>query len=510
MSGTPVKIGPFLNGLNTLNEPTTVADTECVELTNFDIDLDGSVVNRPSVSTITTGVAGGYHYLGTFTHTNGTIYFIYQTGTSAKAYDVAGNTWTTINSNIIVNNCLQYLNKLWLVADLASATSGGYWDPSGGFNAVASMPKGIFGCIYKERLFIATGVSSTNPSRINFSGAANFSSWNTGTDFFDVANGDGQAIIRIHSWNNQIAIFKQNSTYTFGYDSAPTKGVTQLQSSTIGIASSWALAEYEGNLYILWGNYLYSIINWNWDQLNTKVPFSYYSYKTKTSWTDFTLSIINNRLVVRFYDNFYVYGLKTRAFSLWRYNESSYTPSIFIRYPLLDPTSGQTFFIAANYDKASSYLYKLVDTVYSNTAVESFTCSIVTKTYDFNVPYTFKRLFHWGVDLLSKSTINFYVIPTVYSIPITWGYLKSNGIKWSQLKTWARPLDFSINVSDSTSSANPSGVRTYIKLIKSLRFRQIAFKLTSVVDGTSTTSPLRIFSITAFTSNKELVTKKIS
>lgn len=509
MSGTPVKIGPFLGGLNTLNEPTTIADTECAELFNFDVDLDGSIVSRPPISTITSVTVGGTQYLGTFTTATGTVYFIYQTGTSCRAYDVAGNAWTTINNNILVNNCVQYQNKLWLIADITSATNGGSWEPVGGFTLVAAMPRGVWGCVYKERLFIATGTTSANPSRINFSGAANFSSW-TGTDFFDVASGDGQGIVRIHSFNNQIAIFKQNSTYSFGYDSSPSKGVTEIRSSTIGIASSWALAEYESNLYIVWGNFLYAIINWNWDQLNTKVPFLLYSYKAKVSWIDCTLCIVNNRLIVRFYDNFYVYGLKTRAFSIWRFDTASYTPSYFVRYPYLDPITGLTFYLASNYDKSSSTIYRLIDTVNNNSAIESFTCSLITKTYDFNVPYTFKRLFHWGVDLLSKSQVNFKVIPTVYNIPILWSSLKSSGTKWSQLKTWARPLDVSIDVTDSATSANPSNIRTYIKLVKSLRFRQIAFKLTSTIDGTNTTSPLRIFSITAFTSNKELVSRKIS
>ncbi len=508
MSGTPVKIGPFVNGLNILNEPTTIADTECVELINFDVDLDGSIVSRPPIVEIDNGIPGGSHYIGMFISSTGTVYFIYQIGTSCRAYDVAGNSWSTISSNIIASNCVQYQNKLWIVADISSATNGGSWEPVGGFVVVASMPRGIFSCIYKERLFIATGPGSTNPSRINFSGAANFSSW-TGTDFFDVANGDGQYILRIHSWAGQIAVFKQNSTYTFGYDSLPAKGVTQLQSSTIGITATWALAEYENTLFVLWGNYLYSITNWNWDQVNVKVPFSLYSYKIKTSWTDFTISVVNNRLVIRYFDNFYIYGLKTRAFSMWRFNKASYTPSSFIRYPLIDTATGQTFFVAADYDKSKSRLYKLVD-VLDGAAIETFDCSVVTKTYDFNVPYTFKRLFHWGVDLFSKTPVQFKVIPIAYSIPVTWGQLKTNHAKWSALKTWGRVLDFSLDVTDSASTANPANVRTYIKLLKSLRFRQLAFKIVSTVDGSVNTGPLRVFSVTAFTSNKELVTKKIS
>lgn len=504
MTGAPVRIGPFTGGLNTLNEPSQIQDTECVELFNLEVDLDGSVVNRPALSSLAAPTTGGSVYLGTYISTTGITYFIYQIGITCRAYDVAANSWSTINSNIVVSNTVQYLNKLWLIAATSSATNGGSWDPSGGFSLVASMPRGIYGTVYKERLFIATGPSSTNPSRVNFSGAANFSTW-SGTDFFDVANGDGQAILRIHSWNSQIVIFKQFSTYTFGYDSSPTRGVAAMQSSTIGIASPHSLSEYEGNLYIIWGNYLYSIVNWSWEQLNVKVPFTYYSYKTKVSSSDFTLSIIGNRLIARFYDNFYVYGLKSRAFSIWRYNVASYTPSNFVRYPNLDATTGQTFYLAPDYDLSSSTIYKLIDSP-TNDASEQFVCSIITKTYSFDVPYTFKRLFHWGVDVLAETPVQFKVIPTAYNVPVTWGQLKDT-YTWSQLKTWARPIDTSLDVTDSADSANPSNIRTYIKLLKSLRFRQISFKLSTTVDGTKI---FRLFTIIAFTSNKEFVSRKIS
>ena len=66
MSGTPVKIGPFTNGLNILNEPTTIADTECVELLNFDVDLDGSIVSRPPIIAIANG--NRRHSLSRYVH----------------------------------------------------------------------------------------------------------------------------------------------------------------------------------------------------------------------------------------------------------------------------------------------------------------------------------------------------------------------------------------------------------------------------------------------------------
>ena len=508
MPGSPIKIGPFTNGLNTLGEPTTVADTECIELLNMDLDLDGSLVNRPPVTSTAMGFTGGALYLGTFVSpTSGSTFFIYQTGTVCRAYNAVTNSWTTILSNVLITSAVQYLNKMWLVADAASASNGGSWDDSAGFTAVAAIPRGVSAVVYKERFFVATGKGSTNPSRVNFSNAANFSTW-TGTDFFDVNNGDGQSIVKIYAYQGYIVVFKENSTFSFGYDSLPSKAVVQLQSGAVGIATAHALAEYENTLFIMHGNNVYSINNWNWDQVNIKVPFIYYSYKAKTSWSDFTLSVVGNRLICRFYDNFYIYGLKTRAFSLWRFNQSSFTPDRLIRFPYLDTTTGQTFYVSGAYDKSEGNIYRFIDDV-RTTNIETFDVAMTTKTYDLNVPYTFKRLHHWGVDILSKTVVNYKVFPTVYSIPVRWSQI--SGVKhWSEVNTWGRPISVDIDVTDSASTSNPANVRIFVRLLKSLRFRQISFRVATTVDGSTTTGPFRIFSITAFTSNKQLVPEKIN
>ena len=112
-------------------------------------------------------------------------------------------------------------------------------------------------------------------------------------------------------------------------------------------------------------------------------------------------------------------------------------------------------------------------------------CSVRSKTYNFNIPYAYKRLFWWGTDLLSKSNISAKLVSVT-----------STGS--------------SLDVSDSATISNILGIRMFVKFLKSIRFRQVAFDLSSVVDGTTTTGPFRIYSITAFVSNKEVSNKKIN
>jgi hypothetical protein len=116
----------------------------------------------------------------------------------------------------------------------------------------------------------------------------------------------------------------------------------------------------------------------------------------------------------------------------------------------------------------------------------------------------------WGIDLLSKSKVDVTVIPVTYGLPVRWNQLPPR--TWAQMSpgTWGAPLSISISVNDSVTLNNPTGVRMFVKYLKSLRFRQIQFVVTSTLDGTTLTGPLQIYSITGFIVNKQLVPAKIN
>jgi len=511
MPGTPVLIGPFSGGLNTYSEPTQIDDSEAVELTNFDIDLDGSLVSRPPCLSMPSASGLGGRLLGTYTTTTGTVYYvIIDLANNLKVYDVSsGAALYTIASNIECRCVVQYQNKLWVVATPNSANPGGTWDPVGGFTAVAAIARGDSATIYQERMFVSAGAQSTTASRINFSAPGNFSSWTAGTDFFDVNNGDGQAIVKIVTYGGRIVVFKLRSTWTFAYDSQPSKGKSEVVAANVGIAGPNCYAEFEGTIYVLYGATLYGVVNWNWNPINVKVPFTVFNSVARSTNSNVSVSLLGNRVICRYFDNFYVYNMRTRAFSLWRFSTADFTPDYWMQYPIIDPTANMYMYVAGSYDNGKTAWYKMIDTpTYSSG--ETFTCSLLTKTYDYKVPYTFKRMFWWGVDILSKTQVNFVVHPTAYNIPIKWSQISNGVTKWSQLGTWAKPLNLSIDVTDSVNTPNPSGTRMFMKLLKGLRFRQVSFRVTTTVNGTLATGPLKIFSLVAVTSSKSLVTEKIS
>lgn len=511
----PVRIGPFTGGLNTYSDASAVADEDAVELLNFDVDLDGSLVSRPPI-TETEITLGRYNcrILGIYT-TDTDSYIIYSmhdggSGEYTSYYSINTGVHATLTATFKASAMVQYQNKAWLIAEPGSANPGGSWDGIS-FTAVASMPKGTSATVYKERIFVATGAKdAANPSRVFFSGPANPTSW-TGTDFFDINNGDGQPVVAVYTYAGSIAIFKARSTYVFAYESSPTKGQVQSISASVGLENADCIAEIENTLYVMYDSKLFSISNWNWEQLNVKAPFEYRNTHLGNTWSNFSVSAINNRVIARYYDNLYVFGTKTRAWSLWN---STSTPHKFFRSTVVDTLTGIQTFFAGNYltvdaGGAADQLYKFKD-AYTAADTETFTCKLSSKVYSMNVPYSYKRLMWWGVDLLAKTDVDATVVPVVYGRAVRIADLTSSTIAALSGRTVATPLDISINVSDTANINNPSSVRMFIKYIKSLRFRQIQFKLTSIVDGTTNTGPLHIYSATAFIANKETVNKKIS
>lgn len=516
----PIRIGPWPGGLNTQSDSTAVADEEAVDITNFDIDIDGSLKSRPSIVQSAGGTAGGRYsnrLLGVFSHSNGTHYLIYSgvdsggTNQITSYYNINTGVHGTVTGTFGAMAMVQYQNKAWLVAPPTAAVNGGSWDGTT-FTAIASMPKGTTACTYKNRMFVATGdLNTTNQSIVYWSAPNDPSTWVT-SDNFIVNDGDGQGIRKIYSYQGSIVIFKTRSTYVYAYESDPSKGQQQVVSSSVGIDGLDSMAENQSVMYVMSGNDAYAINNWSWEQLNVRVPFAF-SDSYVGNWTrQNCVSSVGTRVIFRYYDSHYVFNTTSRTWTKWL---TSLTPDQFLRSPLLDTATGIDQYFCGNYLKGpgvggpGNRLFAMKDAI---TALESetYTASLRTKTYSFNVPYSFKRMMWWGIDLLSKSKIDVTVIPVTYGLPVKWNQLPPR--TWAQMSpgTWGAPLDISISVSDTVDIKNTKGIRMFVRYLKSLRFRQVQFTVTSVLDGTTFTGPLQLYSVTAYVVNKQLVPAKIN
>lgn len=320
--GKALRVGPFIGGLNLGSDPTAIADAELVTCKNLELDIDGSLISRPPfqeldgqsgwterILLLCEAIFNGVHYL-IGSNTNG-------------VYHYTSGTWTLITNSFRAAAAVQYADKIYLVPHPSSG-SGGKWDPSGGFIAVAAIPKGQACVIHKERLFVVPGtVSTVNSTRLTFSNTGNFDAW-TGTDFIDVGQGDGNKLIDVTVYQDNLLLFKDQTTYVLAYDVRPTDAVVRKISQTIGVEGQYCVVNYENQVYVFHNGWVYEIVNYDFHRLNTKVPFVFDTTSPSAFSTEpLCLCILGDRLIVRYYNRTYVYGLRTRTWTEWASDRSA-------------------------------------------------------------------------------------------------------------------------------------------------------------------------------------------
>lgn len=527
MVGQPVSIGPFFGGLNTVNDPSTIEDVQCAVLNNFDIDTDGSIIARPAVGYEQWSAVYDISILCTYTVNDQTFIAISRRGGSPtfnevfEVIDIA----TGIRTQIAVSSgiarytaAVQYDDKLWFTLTDESTTTGGYWTPNAGKVDVPGMPRGSTMLIYKERMFIAS-----KGGRVYFSKIADPTNWLTSSDaggFFDVDPGDGDEILTMISHMGQIVIFKHRSTYVFAYDNAPDRAVVQQVSNSIGTESIKSVTTYEGIIYTLHDNKLYAVNNWRWVDVSQRIrifdppnnPIAPNNYRTGVA----AVSVIGRRIFVRYRTKYFVYFPDLEAWSTWEF-QSSQVPDYWVMLPHQRSDGYYEYWAGCRNhiwtQNTTNRIWKLVDG-YSpeNPFADDFVATVGTKMYDYELPHSFKRLHWWGVDLKTTSTIDVKVYPETYNTKITWDDFAALGITWDQAaaegRTWDRPVDLSINVTDSASMGYTAGIRTFLKFLKSLRFRKVSYEISYRYNHDAQKQPLRIFSAMAVISGKQLVPRK--
>jgi hypothetical protein len=320
MGGQALRLGPFIGGLNTSSDPTTIADAELAELTNFELNNDGSLISRPPfkqlagpgdsterVNILCEAVFPSGSYL-IVSNTNGIYHWL-------------NGTWTFVTS-VQCYAAVQYADFVYLIPEPNSALPGGKWSPTGGFVAVAAIPQGMAAIIHKERLFVAPGrLTTTQGSRLKFSDPSNPEVFGA-SSFVDVQPGDGQNLIDLTTFQDNLILFKNNSTYVFPFDVRPSDGVLRRISQTIGASRQNSVANYENQIYVLHEESVYEIINYDFRKINDKVPFVRDATAPSAFADEHTfLSLLDDRLVCRLLNRIYVYGLRTSTWSEWRSSE---------------------------------------------------------------------------------------------------------------------------------------------------------------------------------------------
>lgn len=255
MSGKPIAIGPFTDGLNNVSLAGEAREKEVTELINFEVSPDGSLQSRPAIRVVagsTIACTGQLHKVYGVYRTSDTEWSVIvatakgsnKWNLEAYPFGIFGGTATLLKEITGVTELptgyVQFNTNAYFCKGPSSTTNGLKWAGSGAATDIAAIPKGNCMIAYKSRLWVAGASSSGLSSRLLFStidtGGAKPEVW-SGTDFIDIAPGEGGFITGILALNSAILIFKSDGTWRFSYPSKPATGQVDKVSGSIGAAN---------------------------------------------------------------------------------------------------------------------------------------------------------------------------------------------------------------------------------------------------------------------------------
>jgi hypothetical protein len=515
--GEAIRFGPFVGGLNTGSDPTAVADAEMVECVNFELDIDGSLVQRLPIVEVANPGQDHLLIIGSALISN-TGYIVASNSSGTYVFDGVG--WTTIKAGLTSKVALQYRNLIYIVATPGSAQQGGYWSPGGGFTTDAAMPRGEAALFTKTRMFVVPGRSAiSNTSRVQFTDpvVADLPTWNP-VNIIDVSPGDGQNLIDIVLYNDNLMLFKQDSTYVLAYDLQPTDAILRCVNTNIGASAAYCVQVYENSVFCYHEGKVYEIINYDFSQINIKVPFVFDGAVPagSTRVDEVFLNLLGDRLLLRYYNRIYAFGLKTRTWTRWESeNEDLQNFGPLVAFPSNPTQSVNTKYYAGSSLSNKDTLVYIPDGRDSITRESTISDDVdiisnfVTKNFDMADSHHFKKLMWWGADVLTNQDIVGLATPIVTNFKVYWNDLISK--TWYEVSgnTWYSPLTVPATV-ETDVGVTSSASRKFVKFKKTLRFRQINFSVTLKGDGSTSTGPCRLFTLTAIIGSKETVSKQVT
>lgn len=563
-----IKIGPFVGGINRHSDSSAIADDECPDIINFDIDLDGSLKSRPPWNLLNTGeaqvVANANLPLcrqlilitGTY---GGNRFIIYSTNAfngggsnyQARIYYVDGPSAgiSTFIATGLYYKAVRYNDVIYLVSNINTSHNGQKYDlGTGVVTALASMPRGYSAAVYKDRLWICgrRGATDLNTSRLYFSNLGNFDTF-TGADFFDVNPGDGDALQDLIVYQDNLVLFKDSASYVLAYDTQPAQASLVAINGSVGVQGPLCIQAYEDSVFLQMHNKVYEMNNYTFTQISIKVPYEfdqtvptvapYGNANQSWAWA-MSLSLVGDRLYSRFFNRLYVYHLRLRAWT--RYDSEDTNIKYLGPIQELDSTNTGTLRGWKTFVGVSALFYSMDakgngpgsgtwwlydkifvmedrhetarvedgDTIIASVASPvDIKCTLQTKVYDIGISHRFKRLFHWGVDCISGRNVTGTLLPFSVAYKVTWDELST--YQWSQLQTWGYPL-FEIPMTSQTQPSPGALFREFIRFPKSLRFRLMQFQVVMLSSGNTTDGPARLYSLTAFVASKQLVPRAVN
>lgn len=545
MPGKAIKVGPFDDGLNNVSLAGEARDTEVVELINFEVAPDGSLQSRPAIKVVTESFIAGTGQLhkvyGIYraTDTDWSLIVARAIGSNkwnieAYPFGIFGGTPTFLKEitgkDELPTGYVQFNNAAYMCKGPKATTSALKWIGTGAATDVAAMPKGNSMIAYKSRLWIAgsntAGLSSTLYFSTIDTAGAKPEVWGA-SDFINIAPGEGGFITGLLALNSAILIFKSDGTWRFSYPSNPATGQVDKVSGSVGAANADSFVEFENYVYVYDQGKLYELVNNNYTQLNRYVKMDEDPYGSDFSAPGVSVSVLDRRIVVNYFNTTYAFALDSKTWSQWRTEASTEnpyagTPGKFFELPTDSASTAPSTYIAASTGLftgpavRSPVTFMTFTGTYPDTPLnlESIKCLMRTKTYDYQAPSALKRLFWWAIEMKTNREMKATVIPVTRQMLPLWGDLEAYTHEELEAGTWGNPLSFlnkiiSIFDGGDPSVAQAENGRILGKFTRSLRFRQVIFEIEMSTVG-NLDSLAKVYSLTTYVVPKEKVVDKFN
>ena len=555
----PMRLGPFAGGMNTYSDPSGIQDNELVDCVNLELDTDGSLVCRPAIRNLTGGHSASpwttrLKVIGQGVWDNTQVLF----GTSALGAASKPTLWYlssptsawTLIANAPNGKEMRAVVQCGGMAVFipAAAGQGGYWNPTDGWISDPNIPAGNAASYWKGRVWVVPGpnpaVAYTTDtvvaeSRVRFTdpligklSATNMLVWDgpveqgvhKNTNFFDVSNGDGQDLVDCTVYLDQLVLFKTDSTHVFAFESTMDTALLRCINTEIGATSRVCVAVYEDIIFTFHQGRVYEINNYQFTQINEKVPFVLDEFAPPGFTRENTcfVCVVEDRLIVRYFNRVYIYGLLTKTWSrleagkdtLGVTNQTLQNVGYLRLFPSDNLRNIPKHYIGGSVLREETMVFEWIETP----AVDVFEtvdgatrltidCSVTTKTIDVDDPFNFKKLSWWGLDVISGKNVTAIVRPIQLHWASTWDNISNQS--WDSLLTWDHLTDTPYFIEDIVIDASVP-MRKFYKVQKALRFRLISFNVIMHSDASTKDGPARLFTIVPWIGRKETVVKRVS
>jgi hypothetical protein len=441
-------------------------------------------------------------------------YLIGSDGLSSTYY-FSGTAWVLITNTFAATSMAQFDNKAWLLAPFGSTNPGGRWEPTGGFVAEPEMPRGDTIVAYKFRLWVAGGRDALlNATTLYYSNTLDqtpfWPTFSSTLNTVKIGSGDGQAIVRIAVYYNSLVIFRTNSIYSYQFLNDPGAGAISLLVPNIGLSDKKSLVAYENYIYFMYDEKGYEFVNNRAQQLNIKVPFVSGSRTGIDESQARAVSLFNDRIIFSYFNYLYVFGLRTRTWSVWTSTVQGPIGEIFTAVTDSDFEEAIMFSSAIVPSGSSRNAKTLHISDIVGTDVENFVCTAQTKNYNYQSSSTYKRLFWWGVDAIFRGQVTATVTPITFNTSVTWAEMIQ--YTWASVgaNDWNQAAYPGADVQTVRNTSGGAALRKFVKFLKALRFRQVHYRLEFETDGSSTSAPVRLFSLMTYVRAHQRVSKTVT